>query len=76
MDYLVEFIITIPDDAQHLGLGLRLITMLGDEARAHGISTFTADVQADNAKMRGLLRKLDAEFAGADGSVVRYRWAI
>jgi RimJ/RimL family protein N-acetyltransferase len=71
-----EVAVSIVDDAQHLGLGQRLIAMLADEARAHGIRVFTAGVQVANAKMRGLLKKLGAEYTGGEGPISRHRWRV
>lgn len=71
-----EFAVTIPDDAQGQGLGAALLDLLTEEAREVGVEYFVAQVHATNLKIRGLLKKVRAEWVGSDGSVARYRWRI
>lgn len=50
----VAFLVT--DEFQNHGLGLLLLKHLADAARARGITTFTAETQADNRGMLGVFK--------------------
>lgn len=49
-----EVAFLVADPYQHHGLGLLLLKHLADAARALGITTFTAETQADNRGMLGV----------------------
>jgi GNAT superfamily N-acetyltransferase len=49
-----EVAFLVADEFQHLGLGLLLLKNLADAARPVGITTFTAETQADNRGMLGV----------------------
>lgn len=51
----VAFLVT--DDFQNHGLGLLLLKHLSDAARQRGITTFTAETQADNRGMLGVFKE-------------------
>jgi RimJ/RimL family protein N-acetyltransferase len=71
-----EFAITIVDDAQGLGLGTALLDLLMDEAREVGIERVTAQIHNTNWKIRRLMRKVNAECVGGEGSVSFYEWRL
>lgn len=50
----VAFLVT--DEFQNHGLGLLLLKHLADAARARGITTFTAETQAENRGMLGVFK--------------------
>jgi RimJ/RimL family protein N-acetyltransferase len=68
-----ELAITVVDDAQRLGLASRLFEVLQRAAQERGVRTFVADVLAENAKARALMRSLGAEPIARDHGVVLYR---
>ena len=53
-----EVAIEVAKDWQHDGLGLALLTKLGELARERGIHEFTATYFADNVAIRRLLRDI------------------
>lgn len=58
-----EFAIVIGDSFHGQGIGSALLERLIDEALAHGIIAFTAEVLADNEPVRRLLARLGRTFA-------------
>jgi len=55
-NYSAEITLTIEDDYQGKGLGTNLIEYLADVAREKGITTFEADVLAENEHMMNVFR--------------------
>ncbi len=53
-----EVAVLVEDGWQGFGVGRQLLTELTELARRRGVRTVTADVQADNDRMVGLLRRL------------------
>jgi|SRR5581483_4667509 len=53
-----EVAFAVVDEWQGRGVGRLLVDRLAEDARAAGITRFTADVQPDNAPSRALLRRL------------------
>ena len=51
-----EVAFIVADAYQHQGIGLMLLYNLADAARPLGITTFTAETQADNRSMMGVFR--------------------
>ena len=49
-----EVAFIVADEYQHQGIGLMLLYNLADAARPLGITTFTAETQADNRSMMGV----------------------
>jgi ribosomal protein S18 acetylase RimI-like enzyme len=68
--------VTVADDSQGRGLGRRLIETLAVAARERGIETFEMSVLASNRRVRGFLRRIDAECRGRDGDVLEYRLPV
>ncbi len=56
-----ELALTIADDVQGLGLGTRLLRLLGELAQERGVETFVAYVLRDNAQARVLFERAGAE---------------
>ncbi len=63
---VAEAAVTVVDAYQGRGLGTLLLGALGAAARAQGITTFRALVDAHNAPMLALLRELGAEVRGRE----------
>jgi len=63
-----EMAVTIVDRFQRRGLGRLLVTALGDQAVADGITCFVAFVHARNEGMLALLRGMGARTAARHGS--------
>ena len=53
-----EFALVVGDDHHHQGIGRRLMELLLDAARAHGVGRIRGEVLADNAAMLGLMGRL------------------
>jgi GNAT superfamily N-acetyltransferase len=53
-----EFAVVVEDAWQGIGLGRQLLVELTDLAGRRGVRTLTASVQADNARMVWLIRRL------------------
>lgn len=53
-----EFALVVGDEHQHQGVGRRLMELLLDVARAHGVGRMRGEVLADNAAMLGLMGRL------------------
>lgn len=66
----MEFGILLTDAWQCRGLGDRMLCQLAEEARARGVTTFTAVVLAENRRMLRLARRIfpDVRIAFASGS--------
>jgi len=71
-----EIAVTVVGDRQGLGLGAELFTQLAGRGRREGIRRSTALASADNTAMTGLLRNIDAEFAGRGPGAVEYEIAL
>jgi L-amino acid N-acyltransferase YncA len=69
---VAEAAVTIADEAQGKGLGHLLMTALAVAARERGVSSFYADVLADNAPMHQLMRDLGAVERARDESIIHY----
>jgi ribosomal protein S18 acetylase RimI-like enzyme len=67
-----EVAVTVADDSQGRGLGRRLVETLAGAARERGIETFDMSVLVSNRRVRGFLRRIDAECRGRDGEVLDY----
>ena len=66
-----ELGVLVEDAWQRAGIGRRLVAHLIATAQARGITTLTASVLADNAKVADLLRQIPGEFSLAvDGPVL------
>ncbi len=62
--------VAVADDWQRMGVGTLLLDELADRARAEGISSFTAQVLADNAAALAMLEYLgDAEVLNQGGEI-------
>lgn len=62
--------VAVADDWQRMGVGTLLLDELADRARSEGISSFTAQVLADNAGALALLERLGgAEVINRGGEV-------
>jgi protein lysine acetyltransferase len=59
-----EFAIVVGDPYQGQGIGRALAERLSAEARARGVSHFTALVQADNEPVRRLIARIAAQLEG------------
>jgi GNAT superfamily N-acetyltransferase len=69
-----ELGVLVEDAWQRAGIGRRLVTRLIATARARGITSLTASVLAENAKVADLLRQIPGEFSLAfDGPVLKVR---
>jgi GNAT superfamily N-acetyltransferase len=67
-----ELGVLVEDAWQRAGIGRRLVAHLISTAHARGITTLTASVLADNAKVANLLRQIPGEFSLAfDGPVLK-----
>jgi len=71
-----EIAVTIVDDWQGRGLGVKLLDRLSDRAREEGIGRFTALVAADNVAVIGLLRHFRAELTGRERGTAEYEIAL
>lgn len=72
--HCAEVAITVVDQWQGRGLGLELMARLARRAQHEGIARFSALVAADNAAVRALLRRMDAdvELISYDSGAVQY----
>src|SRR5436190_3119726 len=71
-DSAADVAVTIADDWQGRGLGLKLTCMLLDRAARHGIARVTATVLDGNARSRSLLRRLGFRARRRDGNVLEF----
>ena len=53
-----EFALVVGDERHHQGIGTRLMRLLIDAARTHGVERLHGEVLADNLAMLGLMRRL------------------
>lgn len=69
-----ELAITVHDPYQRHGVGRRMLELLSEAARGHGISRLRAFVQADNRAMIGLLHDVlpETRLDRRSGSTVEY----
>jgi ribosomal protein S18 acetylase RimI-like enzyme len=67
-----ELAVAVTDDAQHHGLGRRLVRALAIAARERGIETFVMSVLGVNARVRDWLRRSGAQARARDGQVITY----
>src|SRR4051812_9155037 len=56
-----DLAVTVADEWQGCGVGIRLVTRLAERARCEGVSRFTALMFSDNRAARSLLRHLPGE---------------
>lgn len=72
---VAEVAVTVIDEWQRRGLGTLLLELLADNARAEGISRFSALIASDNTVMLDLLRRAGGrvEQLGACAGVAEYR---
>jgi GNAT superfamily N-acetyltransferase len=69
-----ELGVLVEDAWQRAGIGRRLVTHLIATARGRGISSLTASVLAENAKVADLLRQVPGDFSiTIDGPVLEVR---
>lgn len=72
-----EVAFIVADEYQHQGVGLLLLDHLADEAWSLGITTFTAETQADNRSMMGVFEASGfAVNARFDEEVITARFSI
>ncbi len=71
-----EAAVTVLDDYQNRGIATMLLRRLNDEARDHGISTFTASVMWENGALLDGLRAFGAEVAPSEPGVASVRIAL
>ncbi len=67
-----EVAITVVDEAQGRGLGLRLLQTLAAVARDRGVETFLMNILWGNARAQGVLRRMGAQRTRIDGEVIEY----
>ena len=60
---VADVAVVVEDDWQHYGLARRMMRTLTRLARSRGVTTFHADVLADNQKAVGLIRRMARESA-------------
>ncbi len=71
-----EAAVTVLDAYQNRGIATTLLRRLNDEARDHGISTFTASVMWENRALLDGLRAFGAEVAPSEPGVASVRIAL
>ncbi len=71
-----EAAVTVMDSHQSRGIATVLLTRLADEAREHGISTFTASVMWENRELLDGLRELGADVRPSEPGVASVRIAL
>jgi GNAT superfamily N-acetyltransferase len=71
-----EAAVTVLDAYQSRGIATTLLRRLADEARQHGISTFTATVMWENRELLDGLRAFGAEVAPSEPGVASVRIAL
>jgi GNAT superfamily N-acetyltransferase len=71
-----EAAVTVLDAYQNRGIATALLLRLGDVARRHGISTFTASVMWENRALLDGLRALGAEVVPYEPGVASLRIAL
>ena len=67
-----EVAITVVDEAQGRGRGLRLLQTLAVLARERGVETFLMNILWGNARAQWVLRRMGAQRARVDGEVIVY----
>lgn len=60
---VADVAVVVEDDWQHFGLARRTMRSLTGLARSRGVTTFHADVLADNQRAVGLIRRMARETA-------------
>jgi GNAT superfamily N-acetyltransferase len=73
---LAEAAVTVLDAYQSRGIASALLRRLADDARAHGISTFTASVMWENRQLLDGLRAFGAEVVPGEPGVAEVRIAL
>ena len=68
-----DLAITVADDWKRVGLGMALLRLLTDRARAEGIRWFTMEMLADNPGVLALVAAAGGAVEPADGAVVSGR---
>jgi len=71
-----EAAVTVLDEYQNRGIATALLLRLGDEARRHGVSTFTASVMWENRGLLDGLRAFGAEVVPNEPGVASVRVAL
>jgi RimJ/RimL family protein N-acetyltransferase len=72
-----EVAFIVADEFHHQGVGLMLLERLADVAWSLGITTFTAETQADNRSMMGVFRASGfAVVSSMDDEVISARFSI
>lgn len=72
-----EVAFIVADEFHHQGVGLMLLERLAEVAWSLGISTFTAETQADNRSMMGVFRASGFAVASSiDDEVISARFSI
>lgn len=75
-DAELEFSVAVLDDWQQKGIARLLTAALLVNCQARGITTLEAYTLAENDKAVRFLKLLGASFAGADGNVLRFTFAV
>ena len=68
-----EAAVTVVDEHQRRGIGTILVRRLAEEARAHGIDTFTASVMWENHTVLDPLREVGAEVLPSEPGIASVR---
>lgn len=68
---VAEAAIVIRDDYQHVGLGTALLLRMREVGRGAGLSSFQAEILAENTRMIELLTNNGYEVASTDGDIVK-----
>jgi RimJ/RimL family protein N-acetyltransferase len=68
---VAEAAIVVRDDYQHVGLGTEILLRIREVGRGAGLSSFRAEVLAENARMIELLEANGYEVTSIEGDVVK-----
>ena len=72
-----EMAVSIRDDYQNSGIGTKLITLLAEAARKHGLYLLVANVQAENIPALRIMDKLPfPQSQHVDGSVIEIEFQL
>jgi GNAT superfamily N-acetyltransferase len=66
-----EVAITVDDEYQGRGVGRQMGLLLADEARTHGIRSFSAEILADNAPALRLMRTISDRLSDQSAGYTR-----
>jgi RimJ/RimL family protein N-acetyltransferase len=75
-DRTADFAVTVADEWQGRGVGIRLASRLVEAARANGMTRLTAITLWDNGSAIALLHRLGFLRAGYDGDALEYELAL